>query len=79
MMSEPSKPEKPEKPGKGSFGAASAVSSLGTTMGVCIVGGFLLGRQLDIWFGTSPLWLILLTLLGVAASFKVMFDFAGKQ
>jgi len=69
----------PEKPGKGSFGAASAVSSLGTTMGVCIVGTFLLGRQMDIWFGTSPLWLIIMTVLGVAASFKALFDYAGKQ
>lgn len=54
------------------------VSHLGVNMCVCIVGGFLLGRKLDQWLGTSPWLLIVFLLLGVAASFKVMFDYAGK-
>ncbi len=54
------------------------VSQLGVNMGVCIVGGFWLGHKLDQWLGSSPWLLVLFLLLGVGASFKVMFDYAGK-
>jgi ATP synthase protein I len=67
-----------KKSGQDGWQAFLTVSQLGVNMAVCIVGGFWLGQRLDRWLGTSPWLLIVLTLLGVGAAFKVMFDYAGK-
>lgn len=80
MNGEPGKDGKGPKKKKDYQGwqAFMLVSQLGVTMAVCIIGGFLAGRGLDKWLGTGPWLLILLTLLGVAASFKVMYDYGTK-
>ena len=73
-----SEKEPKKKRGRDGWQAFLTVSQLGGNMGVCIVGGFWLGHKLDQWLGSSPWLLVLFLLLGVGASFKVMFDYAGK-
>lgn len=72
------KKDQKKRPNHDGWQAFMMVSQLGVNMTVCIVGGFLLGHKLDQWLGTSPWLLIVFILLGVAAAFKVMFDYAGK-
>jgi ATP synthase protein I len=67
---------RPKKEGQGP--SPAEVPNLGLTMGLSIVGSFYVGRRLDLWLGTSPWLLILFILLGVAAAFKSLFDFAKK-
>lgn len=77
-MSEKTGKDPGKKPRQDGWQAFLTVSQLGMNMGVCIVGGFWLGNKLDRWLGTPPWLLIVFTLLGVGAAFKVMFDYAGK-
>ena len=58
--------------------AYTMVSQLGFGMSVSIIGSFWVGHWLDGKLGTSPFLLILFTLGGVAASFKLLFDHAKK-
>ncbi|MCL2676220.1 MAG: AtpZ/AtpI family protein [Firmicutes bacterium] len=58
--------------------ALSFLSQIGIMMMACVLIGVLMGRFLDSLFGTSP-WLVLIfSLLGAAASFKCLMDFAKK-
>jgi len=58
--------------------ALAKISQLGFTIAACVIIGVLLGRFLDTRLDTSP-WLTLLgSLLGMAAAFKSIFDFAAK-
>jgi ATP synthase protein I len=59
--------------------AFSALSHLGVLIAVCVIIGVMAGRFLDNLFGTSPWLLLLFSLLGVAAAFKSMFDFANRK
>lgn len=56
----------------------SMVWNLSFGMAACVFIGFFLGRWLDRLFGTVPVLIILFTLLGFAASFKMLFDAAKK-
>ena len=56
----------------------ASVSGLGVTMAISVVGCFLFGRFLDNRFGTSPRLLIVFTLIGVVAAYKLIFDYAIK-
>jgi len=59
--------------------ALSMLSQLGISMAVCMFIGVIGGKYLDKWFGTSPIWLILGSVIGGAASFKVLYDIAIKR
>ena len=59
--------------------ALSLLTQLGLSMSVCIILGVLAGKYLDRWLGTSP-WLLLVgSLVGAAASFKVLYDIVIKE
>lgn len=52
----------------------SLVTNIGLTTAGCVLIGIFLGRFLDRLLNTSPLFLIVLLLLGVAAAFKNIYD-----
>ena len=54
--------------------ALGLFSQLGLGMACCIVIGLFFGRFIDGLLGTTPLFLIIFTLLGAAASIKFMYD-----
>jgi ATP synthase protein I len=58
--------------------ALSVLSQIGITIIVCVAIGVFLGRLLDNLLGTEPWLLILFIVLGIAAAFKSIFDFAKK-
>jgi len=64
--------------GKEFMRALSVLSQIGITIVVCVAVGIFLGLLLDRLLGTSPWLLIVLTLLGIIAAFKSIFDFARK-
>lgn len=47
-------------------------------MAVCILLGVLGGKYLDQWLGTSPALLLVCSLLGIGAAYKVLFDLVKK-
>ena len=62
------------------FGKAlSVLSQMGVTIIVCVAVGLAAGYFLDKLLGTTPWLLLVFTLLGIAAAFKSIFDFAKKQ
>ena len=54
--------------------AFALVTQLGLQMACCVVLGVLLGVFLDRLFGTTPLFIIICSLLGSAASIKIIYD-----
>jgi len=58
--------------------ALSFMSQVGITMASCVIIGVFLGKFLDNLCGTTPWLLLVFSLLGVAASFKALFDLANK-
>ncbi len=50
-----------------SFGSLGALSAVGIAFVLALLFGFLVGRALDRWLGTSPLFLIVFFFLGLAA------------
>ena len=58
--------------------ALSIITQVGLTVAACILVGVFLGRFLDNLLGTSPWLLLLLSLLGVGAAFKSLFDLIPK-
>jgi ATP synthase protein I len=52
---------------------------MGLMVAACLLVGVLLGRFLDGLLGTSPWLLIIFSLLGAAAAFKSLFDFADRN
>jgi ATP synthase protein I len=59
--------------------ALSVISQIGLMLAACVLVGVLLGRFLDNLLGTSPWLLIVFSLLGMAAAFKSIFDFANRK
>ena len=59
--------------------AISTFTQIGFMITACIVVGVFAGRYLDRLLGTSPWLLIILSLLGVAAAFKSIFDYVKKS
>lgn len=57
----------PAKPGPPSLGALGALSAVGIAFVLALLFGFLIGRALDRWLGTSPLFMIAFFFLGLAA------------
>ena len=58
--------------------AMSIFSQLAITAVVCIAFGLLVGIGLDRLFNTSPLFLIIFSILGCVASIKAMVEIARK-
>ena len=67
-------PELNEKPHFVMLKTLARVSYLGIRIAVCILFGVLLGRYLDRLFGTFPGLLLVCSLLGAGAAFKIIFD-----
>ncbi|MCL2227101.1 MAG: AtpZ/AtpI family protein [Oscillospiraceae bacterium] len=59
--------------------ALAVLSQIGISIIACIGVGIFLGWLLDSLLGTSPWLLLVFTLLGIAAAFKSIFDFAKKM
>ena len=49
------------------------LASIGPHFMIAILIGFFVGRKLDAWLGTKPLWLVIFVLLGTAAGFLNLF------
>ena len=64
-MSEPD--AAPEPKGNPSDGAAGTAARLGVEMASALVVGLVIGTELDRWLHTSPWFLLLFILLGMAA------------
>jgi len=56
----------------------SMVSQIGFTAIGCVGGGVLIGFWLDRWLSTSPIFIIIFSVLGIAAAIKAMTDLAKK-
>jgi ATP synthase protein I len=72
-------PQAKQKSRAALFRAMSFSSQIGFTIVFCILIGVLLGNYLDGLIGSSPLLLLLFSLLGMAAAFRVMFGLAKKK
>ena len=59
--------------------ALAVFAQLGISMAACVFAGVFGGMLLDNWLGTSPWLLIVCSLLGAGASFKVMYDLMMKK
>lgn len=59
--------------------ALALLSQLGLSMAACVFAGVMAGKLLDRWLGTSPWLLIVCSIIGAAASFKVMYDMAIRE
>jgi ATP synthase protein I len=59
--------------------ALSYLSQIGITIIACIAVGILSGGFFDSLLGSAPWLLLVCTLLGVAAAFKSIYDFAAKH
>ncbi|MCL2099270.1 MAG: AtpZ/AtpI family protein [Oscillospiraceae bacterium] len=70
--------EKTKKEKNGVIKAFALVTQLGVQMAFCVIVGVLTGMFLDRLAGTSPLFIIVFSILGSAASIKVIFDIANK-
>ena len=58
------------------------LSQVGIMMVVPIIGGLFIGKWLDGWLGTSPLFLLICVLTGAASSFVSLYKFtmaAGRK
>ena len=62
----------------GFVSALSLLTQIGITIVACIGVGIFIGWYLDRLLGTTPWLLLVFTLLGIAAAFKSIFDFAKK-
>ncbi len=56
-----------KKSGPPSLGSLGALSAVGIAFVLALLFGFLFGRALDRWLGTSPLFMIVFFFLGLAA------------
>jgi ATP synthase protein I len=58
--------------------ALTLFSQLGFSMAACVLIGFLAGKYLDVFFGSSPWLLIVFSIIGMCASFRVLYDLTIK-
>jgi ATP synthase protein I len=56
-----------KKPASSSLGSLGALSAVGIAFVLALLFGFLFGRALDRWLGTSPIFMIVFFFLGLAA------------
>ena len=55
------------------------ISQIGFTIAACVIIGVLLGRFLDGVFGTSPILLLVFSLLGAGAGFKAIYELVKSK
>ena len=55
------------------------ISQIGFTIAACVVVGVLLGRFLDSVLNTTPLLLIIFSLLGAGAGFKAIYELVKSK
>lgn len=60
------------------FRALGVFTNLGFSMMACILIGVFAGKYIDGFLGTSPIFLLIFSLLGGAASIKLLYDTAIK-
>jgi len=58
--------------------AIGVMTQLGLTVLSCMAVSLFIGYQLDRWLNTSPILLIIFTLIGCGGSIKAMIDLAKK-
>ena len=54
-------------------------SQIGISMASCVLLGVFVGQFLDRRFDTSPWFLLVFSLVGVAAAYKALFDWAKRM
>jgi len=64
--------------GKAFARALALLSQIGVSIIACIAAGVFLGWLLDRLLQTSPWLLLVFSLLGIAAAFRSIFDFAKR-
>ena len=57
----------------------SVVTQIGITTAACLFIGVMLGRFLDGKLNSFPIFLLIFSLLGLAAAIKAIFDLAKKD
>ena len=67
-------PDDRDKRRKQTMRMLSLVTNIGLTTVACVLVGIFLGRFLDRLLGTTPLFLIILLILGIGAAFKNIHD-----
>ena len=67
-------PDDRDKRRKQTMRMLSLVTNIGLTTVACVLVGIFLGRFIDRLLGTTPLFLIILLILGVGAAFKNIHD-----
>lgn len=71
-------PKKPVKDSKGLENVA-LITQVGISMVTPILLGLYIGKKLDGWLNTSPLFLLILIILGIGASFTNLFKIVEKS
>ncbi len=71
-------PKKPVKDGKGLENVA-LITQVGISMVTPILLGLYIGKKLDGWLKTSPLFLLIFIILGIGASFTNLFKIVEKS
>lgn len=59
--------------------ALALYTQMGVTMAACIIVSFFIGRLLDGWLGTSPIFLLIFMLIGLIASIRSMYIMVKNQ
>ena len=67
------------KPEKNFINSLALLPQMGISVSACLLTGVLLGKYLDRTFGSTPWLLLICSILGVAAAFKSLYDFAAKM
>ena len=68
------KPDDNKNNKKNVLRALSYLSQIGITIASCVFIGVFIGKILDNLIGSSPFMLLLFSLLGAAAAFKLIYD-----
>ena len=71
--------EENDKKEDGLYRQIGSLSTIGINLVVATLVGFVIGYYLDKWFGTKPILMIIFTIFGVAAGFKIIFEIINKK
>jgi ATP synthase protein I len=55
------------------------VSSMGISVVLAIIIGILVGRKLDAWFGTEPVFFFIFLFIGIIAAFRNMYIIIRRE
>lgn len=71
--------EENNKKEDGLYRQIGSLSTIGINLVVATLVGFGMGYYMDKWFGTKPILMIIFTIIGVAAGFKIIFETVNKK